>query len=110
MGKIIALEAKMAKLKMELLGDASLSKYNFPTKPSISDRVDNIVMGIWSSTSSPTGTMKESLKVASGLFQSLLAEVIMLSEQDIAVLEKELEAANAPYTPGRLPLLQEDED
>lgn len=108
MGKIIALEAKMAKLKMELLGDASLSKYNFPTKPSISDRIDDIVMGIWSSTSSPTGTMKESLKVASALFQSLLAEVIMLSEQDIAVLEKELEAANAPYTPGRLPMLQED--
>ncbi len=106
--KIDVVERRLAALKIDLQGDVSLRKHNFATKPSISERVDNIVMGIWSSTSPPTGTMKESLRIASTLFKSLLEQVRSISKQEMAALDKELEAAHAPYTPGRLPASREE--
>jgi hypothetical protein len=47
--------------------------------------------------------MKEQLQIAGDEFESLLSELKSVINTEIKSLEQKLEAAGAPYTPGRLP-------
>ena len=76
---------------------------NEATAPSIVDRVQRIVSGHWTSTSAPTGTQRDSYQAAAGAFAGNLAGLRQLIDGDLRQLEADLEAAGAPWTPGRLP-------
>jgi len=97
------LENKLEDIKIELSGDASLEKRFFPVKTSISSRLGTITYGLWNTTSAPTQTMKDSYEAAAMAFKPMLQKVKDISDKDIKELEDKLEAAHAPYTPGRLP-------
>ena len=55
------------------------------------------------STAKPTQTQMEQYNFAAQEFEPVLARLRRLIESDVVKLEKALEAAGAPYTPGRLP-------
>ena len=97
------LEARLQDLRDQLWGDSTLAGRNEPTPPSIAGRVQRIVGAQWESTSAPTGTNRESYAHAASLFAPVLAELTRLVETDLEALESELEAAGAPWTPGRVP-------
>ncbi|UCC32535.1 MAG: hypothetical protein JSU86_09675 [Phycisphaerales bacterium] len=69
--------------------------------PSISRRV-RIAMQ-WYVTSAPTQTQRDAYRYAGTEFTELLAELRKLIEEDLTGLEEKLEAAGAPWTPGRIP-------
>ena len=54
------------------------------------------------STSAPTTTHKQGYEIAAQEFAGELAKLHSLSDQ-LQTLEKQLEAAGAPWTPGRIP-------
>ena len=71
--------------------------------PSIVERVGRIVSDQRMSTSAPTQTQKNQYAAAAAEFERVLAQLRTLIEGDVAKLEKAMEAAGAPWTPGRIP-------
>ena len=98
-----AIEARLREIDTALRGDRVAARYQMPTAPSISDRVDNIVGTQWTATSMPTGTSVDAYAVASDEFEVQLAALKTLVEKDLRGLEERMEKQGAPYTPGRVP-------
>ncbi|HNU08216.1 MAG TPA: hypothetical protein PKO33_10670, partial [Pyrinomonadaceae bacterium] len=71
--------------------------------PSIAGRISNVAGTIRLSTIRPTQTQTDQLALVESLFNPVLARLKKLVETDIPAFEKQLEAAGAPLTPGRLP-------
>jgi hypothetical protein len=101
--EVRALELRLADLNVALSGDTTLSRRNEATLPSISNRVQQIVGGHWTTTSAPTKTHEQNYDVAASEFGALLPELHKLVETDLKNLEAKAEAAGAPWTPGRVP-------
>jgi hypothetical protein len=55
------------------------------------------------STSPPTQTHRDAYTIASNELEIELGKLRMLIEKDLMNLEKAMEAAGAPWTPGRIP-------
>jgi photosystem II stability/assembly factor-like uncharacterized protein len=104
--QIVATDKKLKELEVKLIGDASVAKHEFPTSPSISDRIEGVVYGVWNVTSAPTGTQLDSYKAAAKGFADILSQIKSINT-DLIKLETQLETDKAPYTQGRLPEWQD---
>lgn len=80
-----------------------MQKRNEPVPSSINDRVTNIMEGERFSLARPTQSHVDNYNVAAAEFAELLGKLRALVEVDLAKLEKDMEAAGAPWTPGRVP-------
>jgi len=99
----IALEKRKNEIQRALNGDAAARARNMNTPPSINDRVGYVVGAQRMSTSRPTQTQQNQYTAAAQDFESVLSQLKQLIEVDLSRLEKQLEAAGAPWTPGRIP-------
>jgi hypothetical protein len=99
----VALEKRTNDILRSLRGDTVARQRNMNTPPSINERVGYMVAAQRTSTSRPTQTQINQYAVASQEFEGVLAQLRQLIDVDLAKLEKQLEAAGAPWTPGRLP-------
>jgi photosystem II stability/assembly factor-like uncharacterized protein len=97
-------EQKMFELRKSFYGDGTASRIDKPHAPSLGERINGMSYDIWSSTSAPTATQKEQMRLAGIQFKTELAKLRSLVEVDLKNIEQKLEAAKAPYTPGRLPV------
>jgi hypothetical protein len=70
---------------------------------SINDRVEAIMEGERFSLAKPTQSHVEDYNIAAAEFAQQLRRLRTLVEVDLAKLEKDMEAAGAPWTPGRVP-------
>ena len=86
-----------------LRGDNALRARNINVPPSISDRVGDIVGSQRMSSARPTQTQVNQYSAAAQEFDQVLTQLRQLIESDLARLEKQMEAAGAPWTPGRIP-------
>jgi len=107
-GRLLELQNRLKDLQVELTGDPVLSRRNEPTPPSIRQRVQRIVRGQWSSSSAPTRTNRDAYEYAATEFGPVLERLRLLVEVDLARVERELESAGAPWTPGRVPTWREE--
>jgi photosystem II stability/assembly factor-like uncharacterized protein len=98
-----ALERRLLGLMTALNGDATMRRRNEPTPPSIVEYMGTAVSGQWYQTYGPTATHRRSYENAASRFQGVLADLKTLIEVDLARLEREADAAGAPWTPGRVP-------
>jgi len=62
-----------------------------------------MVENSWLATSDTPGTDARAYQIASSEFAATLATLHRLIESDLAGIERDAEAAGAPWTPGRLP-------
>jgi hypothetical protein len=86
-----------------LSGDTAARSRSENTPPSIIQRVMGIVGDQRMSTSRPTQTQIDQYSHAAREFEQVLANLRALIEGDLTRLEKAMEAAGAPWTPGRIP-------
>jgi hypothetical protein len=86
-----------------LRGDAELQKRNEAVPSSINDRVEAIMEGERFSLAKPTQGHIDDYNVAATEFTKQLDKLHALVEVDLTKLEKDMEAAGAPWTPGRVP-------
>ena len=86
-----------------LRGDTALRARNMNLPPSITERVGDIVGAQRTSTDRPTQTQMNQYSAAAQEFEQTLAQLRQLIEGDLSRLEREMEAAGAPWTPGRIP-------
>jgi len=103
-----AIEARLKDLQIELSGDRTRSRRAEPTPRSISQRVGRIVSSQWTSSSPPTQTNLDAYAIAGDAFARVLPELRRLVEDDLARLERQLEDAAGPWTPGRIPRWQKE--
>jgi hypothetical protein len=99
-----AIDEKLRSIGERLNGDPVANRLDIDKPPSIATRLFSAVYDGNNSTSDPTTTMKDQLQIASEEFESVLQELKAVIETDLKALEQKLEAAGAPYTPGRLPV------
>jgi photosystem II stability/assembly factor-like uncharacterized protein len=97
------LEKRNRDILRALRGDVALRERNENTPISISERVAEIEGSGFHSLDKPTTTQQETYKIASEEFGQELAKLRTLVEVDVKNLEKALDLAGAPWTPGRLP-------
>jgi photosystem II stability/assembly factor-like uncharacterized protein len=86
-----------------LRGDQEMQKRNEPVPSSIDDRVETILEGERFAFAKPTQTHLDDYNIAAGEFAEELGKLRALVEVDLTKLEKDMEAAGAPWTPGRVP-------
>src|SRR5580692_4109470 len=86
-----------------LQGDREMQKRQEPVPSSINDRVQVILEGERFALTKPTQTHLDDYNIAAAEFAGELAKLRALVEVDLAKLEKDMEAAGAPWTPGRVP-------
>ncbi|MFN2491671.1 MAG: glycosyl hydrolase [Pyrinomonadaceae bacterium] len=98
-----ALDKRTNDILRALRGDTALRARNMNLPPSITERVGDIVGAQRTSTARPTQTQMNQYSTAAQEFEQTLAQLRQLIEGDLSTLEKQMEAAGAPWTPGRIP-------
>ena len=101
MSEVHELERRMNGIMLKLSGDTTRRRHYEPTPPSISQQTRVAVQ--WNVTSAPTQTQRAAYRQAGEQFAEVLDGLRTLIETDLAALDQKLEAAGAPWTPGRLP-------
>ena len=101
--QLAAMDQKLTDLNKVINGDNLRPRYEGVSPPSIKTRIDEIVGALWTTTSAPSQTFIKSYKLAEGQVENLLKELKSISTS-IEGIEKELEAKQVPYTPGRMPV------
>jgi hypothetical protein len=101
--EIDALQDRLEDLGVELTGDPVVRGRNEPSPASIVERVQQVVFGHWTTTAGVTATHRANYDAAAAAFAEVLPELRRLLESDLPALEARMEAAGAPWTPGRLP-------
>ncbi len=96
-----ALELRLLDARERLNGDPTMPRRSEPGMPGIVDRVQQIVGGHWATTYGPTQTHRRNFEIAAQEFEALLEPLRRLIEVDLVALGQRLEAAGAPWTPGR---------
>jgi photosystem II stability/assembly factor-like uncharacterized protein len=103
MSDAAAIEKRKNDILKALGGDQALRQRNFNLPPSINERVGSVVGASRMSTARPTQTQIDQYAHAAAEFEGVLAQLRQLIEVDLQALEKKMEAAGAPWTPGRIP-------
>ncbi len=104
LGEIHRLDQRLDQLLVKLRGDPMLRKREEPLPPSINGRVQQVAGNQWHTTSPPTQTQRDAYRHAGTEFEPVLADLRALLSDDLERLEAQLEAAGAPWTPGRIPV------
>ena len=99
----LKLERQLNQIEIALSGDRVWRATNEGVAASISDRVQAAASPTRGTTGRPTKTAMEQYQIASDELAVEIPKLRKLFEADIKALEKQLDAAGAPPTPGRLP-------
>lgn len=102
----IRLQQRVERILKALRGDQALASRYETLPPSVSDRIGQISSNYRSSTAAPTRTDQDSLRIASEELKAQVAALRTLVDDELRKLERQLDAAGVPYTPGRLPELR----
>jgi len=97
------IEQRDREILRALRGDLEVAKRNEPVASSIDQRVISIMDEERFSLAKPTQSHLDSYNIAAAEFAEQLGKLRTLVEVDLTKLEKDMEAAGAPWTPGRVP-------
>jgi photosystem II stability/assembly factor-like uncharacterized protein len=95
------IDSALAGIRLRLVGDRTRGRWNEASVPSVLGRIRRIAGGHWDTRQAPTVTQQQSLEVARTELAEVSRELATLLETQIPGLEAQLEAAGAPWTPGR---------
>lgn len=95
------IELRIMDIQEELVGNRTIASRSEPTSPSIISRVQTIIRGHWGTTYGPTKTHRRNYQIAAESFENFLETLRNIIEVELKKLEEDLEAAGAPWTPGR---------
>ncbi len=96
-----ALKLRLYEVDQALAGNRSIREMGEVHPPTIAGRLRNAAMTDGLSDYGPTATHRRSLEIAASEFAELEPRLRRVLETDMPALEAKLEAAGAPWTPGR---------
>jgi len=95
------LELRLMDIKEQFTGDPTKPRRSEPGESGFMRRLQEVAYGAIRSTSDTTNTHLRNYEIAADQFAAILGDLKQLVEVDLKALEDALEAAGAPYTPGR---------
>lgn len=98
-----SIEKRNNEILLTLRGDPIPRQLEEPVPASLTQRISRVVQGTGSNTTRPTKTLEDDYRIAGQLFTPVQAQLHQLVEVDMVKLDKALDAAGVPHTPGRLP-------
>ncbi|WP_145195301.1 VPS10 domain-containing protein [Planctomycetes bacterium Poly30] len=101
--EVQGLEDRLAELQRQLSGDELLENANEAGPMSIRARLSIAELGTEYSTYGPTPNHRKALAIATSALDVVVQEIRSIGESDLARLDAALDAARAPWTPGRSP-------
>jgi len=102
LGQLKKMEQDIANIRKDIYGDRRASTLDIDTEPSISSRLYGMAYASYGSTSAPTKTMRNELALAKEAFGPVFQKIKSMVQNEVKAMEQKLEAAGAPYTPGRM--------
>jgi len=105
--QIANIEKQLLGIRTHLFGDATLSRREFETPPSMLEKASRITGNLIATSAAPTQTMQATYQSLSKQLTAVLAE-LKKAQADITTLETALDRAGAPHTPGRMPEWKEN--
>jgi hypothetical protein len=96
-----SLELKLLDVRERFLGDPTRPRRYEPAMDGLIGRIETIISGHWATTSAPTGSHRKNYEIAATELEAALESLHPLLERDLPGLHEALEAAGAPWTPGR---------
>jgi hypothetical protein len=96
-----ALEREVEEMKERLRGNRRRARYNEEGPISIQQRIGVARTGVSRSTYGPTPMHRETLRIGVERLETLSEELQTIVRTDLPALERELDAAGVPWTPGR---------
>lgn len=96
-----ALQLRVLDLNEKLSGDPTRSRRNEDSMPGLLSRLNSTMFGAMGSTSGPTDTHRQQLKIAGEEFSGMADELNRLIYKDVPKLLRKVDALGAPWTPGR---------
>jgi photosystem II stability/assembly factor-like uncharacterized protein len=99
--EVRAMQVRLLDLQEKFSGDPTRSSRNEDAMPGISGRLSNAMFGAMGSTTGPTGTHRKQFEIAGAEYEQAAVELRTLIETDLPALLGKLDAAGAPWTPGR---------
>jgi hypothetical protein len=94
---VFDLQKRLLEIRTGLYGDRTIRRSREATSPSLMRRLSRQL----NSTGPITAGVKRNYEIAAAGFSSLLEKLRELVDRDLKKLQEELEAAGAPWTPGR---------
>jgi len=94
-------ELKLKDIFEKFRGDRTKPSRQEPGYPGMTSRLRTIVSGSFSGTMGPTKTHEKLYKIVGEEFSEVLKQLKQVVEKDIPALNKKLDSAKAPWTPGR---------
>ncbi|HEY3739404.1 MAG TPA: glycosyl hydrolase [Bryobacteraceae bacterium] len=98
-----ALDARATAILRGLRGNEILAQRQENQPPSIAERFGTMENELGRSLGAPTATHEETLRIAGEELSAELAKLKTLVDVDLKKLDKEMDAAGVPHTPGRIP-------
>ncbi len=99
--RIRGLARDLYAVRERLSGDPVRGALSEPAAPSVMGRLYQVSYGSWSTRSGPTATHRRNLELAETEYAAVTPELRRLLDTEIPAIEQALEAAGAPWTPGR---------
>jgi len=99
----VAMERSLEEIDRAVNGDRVMRSHQEAEPASIAEHVQAAAGPVRMTTGKPTRTAAEQYQIASDLLAAEIPKLRKLLETDIKAVEKQLDAAGAPATPGRLP-------
>lgn len=99
----LALEHQLDDITLALGGDTVWRAHNEGSPASIAEHIQAAAAPVRGTTGRPTRTAQEQYQIGSDELAVQIPKLRKLIETDIKAIEKQLDAAGAPPTPGRLP-------
>ena len=97
------IESDLKEITVAFTGDQTLLKRNENAPTSIVSRMDGVVWGLWNTSSVPTQTQRDAIRIAGEEFAVQLSKLKTLINVDLKSLYDSMDAIGSPYTPGRMP-------
>ncbi|MCP4726327.1 MAG: glycosyl hydrolase, partial [bacterium] len=104
MKRAIAIQKDLNAMLIKFNGDRTISRRSGVQPPSLGRRISNVVYTQYGSTAEAPGTMREEFSIIEREFEPLLAQLKSLVEVELRSLERDMENAGCPWTPGRIPI------
>jgi photosystem II stability/assembly factor-like uncharacterized protein len=108
LSQVVAMEKDLDDIVYLIRGlEAKASEEEIPpTHMPLWSRLSSIIYNLYGSTANPGKSQTDGYQIVKEELAPLLLRLKKITQQDLPKLERELEAAKAPWTPGRVPELQ----
>lgn len=101
LNEIRTVQNKLTDVNEKFTGDPTKTRHNESDYPGFASRISTMMFGAMGSYEGPTGTHRNQYDIVDSEFADALVTLREVLESDLPGLHEKLDAAGAPWTPGR---------